>query len=356
MKIKVLFATLLVSALMLGAGTLIVSAQGPAPAQPANVFPWTAFYADFQPHQIPATTELWYKFDYAGDRTQIKVFVPNGNASGLEFRVYTMEQVLRLGDDDRGVGRGSAPQVPCESGKCTSVDLQWEGSFSFGGTFFVRLMNPNPVWKSFSLTATGTGVTHGITPAEPSPTPVPTPVQSALGVAPAITTTTTTTTTAPVAVAPVPPPPPPPPPVVVTAPTPSPTPLPKVANDSPYTAIYVPDNRDQTFYPGYDAWYKFDYGGDKSRIFIALANAKAWGLEFTIFTPEQAINFTDNKFIGRGMPPTIVCDAGKCTSNDMVWIGSFGVPGTYFIKVWNITDKPLTTRLHIEGDNINILE
>jgi hypothetical protein len=341
MKTRVFFATMLVAALILSVGTMIVAAQGPT-----NTSPFTAGYADYQPHQIPANTTLWYLFDYAGDRTKININVPNGKTAGLDFRVYTLDQVQRLDQEDKFVGRGNSPQVVCDTGRCTSVDLSWEGAFPVGGTYFVMLNNPNPVWKTFTLSITG----ENVWVATPAPLSVATatPAVNIIGAAPTVTGTSTTT----VAVPPPPPPPPPPP----TVPQPTATKAPSVQNDSPFFAIYVPDNRDQNIPANLDMWYKFDYGGDRSKIFLSLVNGNVSGLEFRLFTPDQAIVFTDNKFIGRGMPPTIVCDQGKCTSNDLVWIGSFSVPGTYFVKVTNPTAKPQTFKLHIEGDNINIIE
>ena len=127
-------------------------------------------------------------------------------------------------------------------------------------------------------------------------------------------------------------------------------------NDSPYTAVYVRDNRDQTIPANSTMWYKFDYGGDRSRIMIVLYNGNVSGIWFALFTPDQAINFTDDRFIGRGMTSPVLCDSGTCTGNDFVWVGNFSVSGTYFIRVTNPNDKPWTFKLHIEGDNINIVE
>lgn len=355
MKAKILIGVFVACALALavGLGTLPSAAQGPLTG-PTNVSPFTAVYADFQSHQIPAGAYLWYMFDYGTDNTKnrtINILIPNGGAVGLEFRVYTPQQALNIENEDRFVGRGTRNQVPCAEGRCTSPDLTWQGAFNSPGTYFVLVINPTDTWKSFSLLITGENVSHGV----PTPTPavvptlvpiLPSPTIVGLTVLPTATVVVEQPTVPPLL------------PVVVPTPflIPTPTPVKAVANDSPYTAVYVRDNRDQDIPANSDMWYKFDYGGDRSRIWIQLYNGNVSGIWFAVFTPDQAINFTDNKFVGRGMTQPILCDQGKCTSNDLIWTGAFPVPGTYFIRVTNPNNKPWTFRLHIEGDNINIIE
>jgi len=351
MKAKILIGAFVALALALavGIGTLPSAAQGPTMG-PTNVSPFTAIYVDFQQHQIPAGAYLWYMFDYGGDNKKINMIVPNGGAVGLEFRVYTPEQAANFENEDKFVGRSNRPQVPCADGRCTSVDLTYEGAFKSWGTYFVLVINPTQTWKSFSLLITGENVSHGI----PTPTPVMPPAPwLTLPPTTGLTTTTPTTITTVVPVQPVQPIQPIAP---LPLPVPSPTPVKAVANDSPYTAVYVRDNRDQNIPATTEMWYKFDYGGDRSKITIVLYNGNVSGIWFALFTPDQAINFTDNRFIGRGMPSPVLCDTGTCTGNDLVWVGNFTVPGTFFIRVTNPNDKPWTFKLHIEGDNINIVE
>jgi hypothetical protein len=347
MKAKILLGgfVALALALAIGFGSAPSAAQGPTTG-PTNVSPFTAMYADFQQHQIPAGAYLWYMFDYGGENKKINILVPNGGAIGLEFRVYTPQQAANIENEDKFVGRGNQVQVPCSDGRCTSPDLTWEGAFRQPGTYFVLLINPASVWKSYSLLITGENVSHGI----PTPTPAVPPT-------PETTTTTITVTTPLTSVLPPIQPIQPVVPVIPTPlPIPSPTPVKGVQNDSPYTAVFVRDNREQAIPANTSMWYKFDYGGDRSRILMVLYNGAISGIWFAVFTPEQAINFTDDKFVGRGMTSPVLCDQGKCTGNDFVWVGNFSVPGTYFIRVTNPNDKPWTFKFHIEGENINIVE
>jgi hypothetical protein len=347
MKAKILLGgfVALALALAIGFGSAPSAAQGPTTG-PTNVSPFTAMYADFQQHQIPAGAYLWYMFDYGGENKKINILVPNGGAIGLGFRVYTPQQAANIENEDKFVGRGNQVQVPCSDGRCTSPDLTWEGAFRQPGTYFVLLINPASVWKSYSLLITGENVSHGI----PTPTPAVPPT-------PETTTTTITVTTPLTSVLPPIQPIQPVVPVIPTPlPIPSPTPVKGVQNDSPYTAVFVRDNREQAIPANTSMWYKFDYGGDRSRILMVLYNGAISGIWFAVFTPEQAINFTDDKFVGRGMTSPVLCDQGKCTGNDFVWVGNFSVPGTYFIRVTNPNDKPWTFKFHIEGENINIVE
>ena len=190
MKAKILIGAfvLLALALAIGSSTLPSAAQGPATG-PTNISPFTAIYADFQQHQIPAGAYLWYMFDYGGDNKKINIFVPNGGAVGLEFRVYTPEQAANIENDDKFVGRGNRDQVPCSDGKCTSVDLTWQGAFKQYGTYYVLVINPTNFWKTYSLLITGENVSHGI----PTPTPAfpPTPVTTTTTITPTTPMTTT---------------------------------------------------------------------------------------------------------------------------------------------------------------------
>lgn len=341
MKIKILMATFvaLAFALVLSFGSVPSSAQGPE-TSPPNDSPFTAVYADFRQHRIPAGASLWYMFNYGGGNKPIDIIIPNGGLIGLEFRVYTWEQAFHP-LEDKFVGRGTRPMVRCEEGRCASPDLTWRGAFQADGIYFVLVINPTNVWRTFSLFITGENVWHGI----PTPTPGS---QSVIATAqPPVVSPTTTGITPPTGT------------VTVTPPSPTvstPTPTRVVENDSPFTAVYVRDNREQTIPAKSDMWYKFDYGGDKSRVMIVLYDGNVSGLWFAVFDPYQAINFTENRFVGRGMPQPTVCEQGKCTGNDLVWVGSFPVAGTYFIRVTNPNDKPWKFKLHIEGSNINIIE
>jgi len=354
MKNKFVVGTLLLATLVLflAAGALNVSAQAPV-----NDQPWTAVYTFGEPRRIEAGQTLWFKFDYNGDKTPITIMLSDARTIGLEFRVYTLDQVLRLDQEDKFVGRGTAMMVPCESGKCQSAHLSWQGGFPTGGPYFVQVQNPKDRWLTMQLFIGGTGVSLGPV-IEPTPVPtatlVPVPVAAPV-TAPVTTTTPTTTTLLPTTpVTPVVP-------VVVAPPVAPVVPVVPVApvqvapkNDSPYFAIMVPDNREQTIAANARLWYKFGYGGDKSTVLVVLRLGNAIGVGFRVYTQEQADKYTDQKFIGIGTTGKTACETGKCTSDDLSWKGGFPVSGTYYIEVVNNTDKERTFTLTIVGTNINI--
>ena len=330
MKSKILVGTMIVGALALWC----LRAVNVAAQAPVNDSPFTAVYTFGEVRQIEAGSALWFKFDYTGDRSPILIALPDGTITGLEFRVYTPDQVARLSLEDKYVGQGTAAVIPCESARCPSSTLTWMGAFPGGGTYYVKVSNPNNRWVTFQLFISGAGVSLGPSvAAAPEPSPTPTTAQAGI-----------TTSGLPQA-----------------ADTPIPTPLVEMAtstpapeNDSPYTAKYIQDNRDQTLAPNSVLWYKFDYGGDRSSILIVLPYGNSIGVEFRVYTPEQAMRLADGSFVGRGSTSKIACDVGICNSDDLSWLGSFTAPGTYYVQVVNDTSKERTFRLLIRGTNVNI--
>lgn len=355
------------------ASGVIVNAQGPI-----NDDPVRALYMYDRPYAVPANTWVWFKFDHNGDRAKpIEIILLNGHDLGLDFRLYTQDQVDHI-TEDKFVGRGNVIQVPCDSGKCDSQHLLWKGTFNIAGTFYVAVMNPRNVPVAFRILISGEGVSLGneappiqvlatSTPvglglALPTTTPpfsIPSPTRDPF----ALPTTTppfgaslpTTTppsvalaTLTPLGSGPVNPPAPPAP--VFTA-----TPQPPV-NNSPYFAIYIPDNRPTAIAANAELWYKFDYTGDRSKITLALPNGNAWGFDFKLYTSEQAFRvYDEDKFVGRGSAVNQSCDTGKCTADDLTWIGNFNIAGTYYVRVINTKPLPQTFVLQIAGTAVNII-
>lgn len=155
--------------------TLGITSAAAAPMVP-NDSPAGANAIDNQPHTVPVSKSLWYRFDYRSssrpqDRTPIYLTLVNGNNSGVEMSVYTFEQV---NDDladltenwraEQPVGRGTAQHFNCDNhiprpnGECVSNDLTWVGTFATGGTYFVRIRNNNPFPTNFTLTVQGADV------------------------------------------------------------------------------------------------------------------------------------------------------------------------------------------------------
>jgi hypothetical protein len=365
-------AILALFSLLWTASGIVVNAQGPI-----NDDPVRALYLYDRPYSVPGNTWVWFKFDHNGDRTKlIQINLVNGHALGLDYRLYTQDQMDHL-NDDKFVGRGNVNQVPCDAGRCDSPDLFWQGTFNIAGTFYVAVMNPKNVPVAFRILINGESVSlcneppplqvlaadtpAGLTLAQPTTTPpfanpLPTSASGLPTTTPPFGASLPTTTPpfgalatlTPLGTGPVNPPAPPAP--IATA-----TPQPPV-NNSPYFAVFVPDNRPVAILANSELWYKFDYSGDRSKITLALPNGNAWGFDFKLYTNEQAFRvYTEDKFVGRGSAINQACDTGKCTADDLTWVGNFNIAGTYFVRVINTKPLPQTFVLQIAGTAVNII-
>lgn len=135
-----------------------------APTTLANINdPSRASMIDSQTHTIAADGSVWYKFKYAGDRSAITIQMPNGTNSGVEFNVFTPDQLIDWWDE-HPIGRGTAQTLDCDTGEpmangaCQSNDLRWIGDFNLGGSYYVQVVNTNSNAARFQLTIQGDGV------------------------------------------------------------------------------------------------------------------------------------------------------------------------------------------------------
>jgi len=134
----------------------------PMPPPVVNDWYTNAFYiVNGRTQTIPGTSERWFAFDYAGDRSKIEIRIPGGNEMRLQFRLFTMDQILRYTVDGTPIGVGTAPIVSCDTGRCVSNDLVWAGDFMMNGTYFVQVTNFDPTPKNYQIAVTGSGVTLG---------------------------------------------------------------------------------------------------------------------------------------------------------------------------------------------------
>ncbi len=319
--------TIRLGTLILAALALLLSVSAlPTAAAPGNTFPGGAAYIDNQTHAIAPNASLWYRFDYAGDRSSITITMPNATDSGVGFDVFTPAQI---GDwwDEHPVGRGTPQAVNCstglpeESGGCQANDLTWVGDFNANGTYYVQVVNNNAGAMNFQLTIQGSGV------ALASPV-VPVSAGASQG--------TTTTTTAKPAI-----------------------PAPSTANNDPAHAA-VMDNQGHVIPANGSLWYRFDYAGDRSGITITLPNGTNSGLGFNVFTPGQIGDWWDEHPVGRGTAQAVNCntgipeESGGCQAGDLTWDGNFNASATYYVQVFNDNADPMTAQLMIQGDGVTL--
>src|SRR5512141_3200603 len=114
MKSKILSVSIVlgVLGLFLSMSAERISAQGPVNSSPA-----TSTYFDNRPHYIAGNTSLWYRFDYAGDKTLILTKMFNAANTGLDYGLWSPET------SEKPFGRGTTKNVPCGSDKCEDMDL-----------------------------------------------------------------------------------------------------------------------------------------------------------------------------------------------------------------------------------------
>ncbi len=365
-KILIAFSVVILIAVIVGLGTLQVSAQGPS-----NTYPGGAVYMDNQWHSIPAKTSLWYIFEYFGDRSEIQLMLVDGSVNHLELNVFTPEQV-RLPDIINGnpIGRGTPPR--------DSNDLTWAGRMFIAGTYYAQVINNDDNAKPLLFRLVGTGVfvreptatptlrapatatfTRAVTAAAspnavwtamagfaatmkaPAPGESPTAVASATAQPPGDGTPTLTPTVTP----------------TVTL-TPAPTRLSAAEfldanNFWPQSAIYVLDGRERIVLGNSSLWFKFDYAGDGSLAEVTLPEGNVRRLAFRVYSDEQINRLGLNApAMGQGSAPLINCGGVRCPSNDLAWSSRFPGSGTVYVQVINDNVGQINFNLVVSGPGV----
>lgn len=293
-----------------------------------------AMIIDNQAHAIPANGNVWFRFDYnATDRTIATITLPNANNGKLGFEVWTPDSVNNV-FDNKPIGRGSLVGVACNSddsssqGTCVSNDLTWTGAFASSGTFYIRVLNSSSDVMNVTLRISGVGVSMG-TPAiqsdnmpttlsNPIALPV-TPIQpaSSAPIAPAMTSIQTI--------------------------------------DDPARAVSI-DNQPHLIAANSATWFSFNYGGTsldpRPTKVVSLVNGFKSGVRFEVWTADHMLDWWDGqKPIGQGTGGNVDCgtnqpsDNGTCQSNDLTWTGAFNTGGTYYVRVINDNNQPVTFQL-----------
>ncbi len=308
----------------LSLGSMTAAAQGPTGT------PQVA-YLDNQSHTVAGNSSQLYRFDYAikddGTRPVTTIRLVNGTRSGVNFEIWTAEQLHAMAKtaadaaadkaNNTPLGRGTAPNINCDtgvlqaSGSCQAPDLTWVGAFGTSGTYFVRIVNGNGYESNYQLMIQGSGVR----------------------LAPETLVASAATTTQAPAAAP-----------------------PLVAEGSNAGLALPLDGQPRAVAAGKETWYRFDYAvkdnGTRPVTTIRLVNGTRSGVNFEIWTAEQlhamaktaadaAADKANNTPLGRGTAPNINCDtgvlqaSGSCQAPDLTWVGAFGTSGTYYVRIVN---------------------
>lgn len=311
----------LVLAVFFTFGAMTVAAQGQTGDSPL-----TAPYIDNALHNIAANSAMWFRFDYSlsdsDERPVSTIVMVNGNKPGLGFEVWTPE-ALAGSTDSKPVGRGGSRNIACDTGafsaqgECQTADLTWVGAFGMGETYYVMVFNNTNSAANILLTITGSGV--GLA--------TPTPAVSS-----AVVSLT---------------PQPPVPPVVVQN------------IDDPNRSVAI-DNAPHNIAANSATWFRFDYTpltdtGARIAKTVRLLNGNHSGVRFEVWTPDHVNDWWDNqKPVGRGTVYMLDCDtgepseSGQCESADLIWIGSFNVGATYYVRIVNDNPQPAVFTLTIQ--------
>ncbi|MBI5032900.1 MAG: hypothetical protein HZB51_20460 [Chloroflexi bacterium] len=138
-----------------------------------------------------------------------------------------------------------------------------------------------------------------------------------------------------------------------------------VSQDSPLAAITVGNPVPRI--PAHAAqWIRFDYSFTpdqlpRPRVAIRLLNGVLTGLSFEVWSPERMQdNWRDNAPVGRGGQEIIAgCTQTlpdnskvKCMTNDLFWVGGFGAPGVYYVRIINNGDSATAPQLIVSGPGL----
>lgn len=115
---------------------------------------------------------------------------------------------------------------------------------------------------------------------------------------------------------------------------------------SPALSAYI-DNESHSIEGITTHYFRFEYAGDNSPINISLLNGADRNLAFNVYTPEQINESTWWLLppIGRGTP---------LHQTDLVWLGKFYVPGTYYVGLQNFGDQLQEYTMTISGPSVRL--
>lgn len=115
---------------------------------------------------------------------------------------------------------------------------------------------------------------------------------------------------------------------------------------SPASAVYI-DNESHSIEGKTTRYFRFEYAGDNSPIEISLLNGADRGLAFNVYTPEQI-----NESTWWLLPP--IGRGTRLHLTDLVWVGKFYAPGTYYVEVQNFGEQAQEYTMTIRGPSVRL--
>jgi Tol biopolymer transport system component len=125
----------------------------------------------------------------------------------------------------------------------------------------------------------------------------------------------------------------------------------------------LPDGTPLTI-PAHSAvWFQFDVGHStktlvflrrriltlpRAPIFATVDDNHASGIRMAIYTPDEISNWQK----GNGLSAVGMGSSSGTNGHDLLWTGSFSLPGTYYAVVYNDSDANVTASVRVSGDNV----
>lgn len=244
--------------------------------------------------------QVWYAFNYDGGGTAVLVRMGASPSGSAGFSVWTPENVAQwvAGEKPDPIGSGATSDL-------FGNDLIWTGSFTFPGTYYVRVEQTGQTPGFYALSVSGKGVSFPPAKAETvaaKTAPMAKPAQDEKEAA-AVAAKEARAKKAP------------------------PAPAAK-AGTGPDDAL-TPTGEWAPLAKGQQVWYALPQDGGGSAVLARMAVDPKNTAGFKILTPDQVrLWAAGQKFdpVGRGA-------ASDAFGGDLVWTGSFKTPGTYYIVV-----------------------
>lgn len=215
---------------------LLLLSVGAGAVWAAGTSPVGAPFVDNATHELGPNTTTWYRFDYAGNHSQITITLVGAKDKGLAFQVYPPTFMADWWKHD-GVGAGN----PKDN------DLLWTGNAHEAGIWYIKVINKNPAPVSYQLVVKGDYVTF-----------------SAL--LPSISTINPTTVS--------------------------------LDNVDPNKALPA-DSTARVIPAKTTLWYRFFYSGDHSQVKVLLPNGADNRLRFHVHTPTQMLSWWNKSPVGQ---------------------------------------------------------
>ena len=130
------------------AATAAKAAVETSGASPEQAFSTPAYSVSIAPG-----ASIWHELEYAGDQSQILVWLDDLSGTGVSFSVWTPDNVrqMEMGNAVNPVGRGAVNAY-------APGDLSWSGNFPQAGMYYMNVQNSGSTVATYSVYMQGSGV------------------------------------------------------------------------------------------------------------------------------------------------------------------------------------------------------